>query len=111
MQVGVTPPSTLGVLEIVQSLRPGSTRSGEKARKKLAPTSRLLGDFSIRRGSNRSSVEPGYVVLSRTTSMPSRSRGDMQRAADAMYETSGSLVLLSGVGTHISTASESATTS
>ena len=29
---GVSPPTTFGVLRVVQSSRPGSTRSGEKAR-------------------------------------------------------------------------------
>ena len=31
-QFAVMPPTTLGVLMVVQSVRPGSTRSGEKAR-------------------------------------------------------------------------------
>ncbi len=41
VQAGVMRASTLGVLTVVKSLRPGSTRSGEKARKKSTPTLRL----------------------------------------------------------------------
>ena len=36
------PPTTFGVVFVVQSSRPGSIRSGEKARKKSLPTSRPL---------------------------------------------------------------------
>ena len=39
-QVSVIPPTTLGVLIVVQSSRPGSTRSGEKARKKSFPATK-----------------------------------------------------------------------
>ena len=39
-QSWVIPPMTLGMFLVVQSSRPGSTRSGEKARKKSLPTAR-----------------------------------------------------------------------
>ncbi len=42
------PPTTLGVLMVVQSLRPGSTRSGEKARKKSCPHFQPAGFFQAR---------------------------------------------------------------
>ena len=50
-------------------------------------------------------------MLSSTTSISSCIRAAMLSVARAMWETSGVLVLLRGVGTHIIAASESATTS
>ena len=37
VHAGVRPPMTFGVVAVVQSTRPGSTRSGEKARWKSRP--------------------------------------------------------------------------
>ena len=37
VQAGVIPPTTFGTVFVVQSVRPGSTRSGENARKKSSP--------------------------------------------------------------------------
>jgi hypothetical protein len=65
---GVIPPMTFGVLYVVQSFLPGSTRSGEKARKKSFPTSSPALSLSI--GSRISRVVPGYVVDSRTITIP-----------------------------------------
>ena len=52
----VTPPTTLGMLRVVNFALPGSTRSGEKARKKSRPT--FMPD-SWRSGRISSSVVPG----------------------------------------------------
>ncbi len=56
VQAGVTPPSTLGVLRVCQTGLPGSTRSGEKQRKKSSPTRIPL---SSSMGSTTSRVVPG----------------------------------------------------
>ena len=63
---GVTPPTTFGMFLVVYFSLPGSTRSGEKARKTSFPT---LNPFPSTIGPRISSVVPGYVVLSRTISM------------------------------------------
>ena len=63
----LTPPTTLGMFGVWYVVFPGSTRSGEKARKKSSPTLRRLRS-SV--GSKISSVVPGEVVLSRTISCP-----------------------------------------
>ena len=57
VHVSVIPPITLGVFLVVQSSRPGSTRSGENATKISSPTFRPL--FSVRVGSTNSRVVPG----------------------------------------------------
>jgi hypothetical protein len=72
VQRGVMPPTTFGMLRVVKVALPGSTRSGEKARKKSRPALRPLSSSF---GWTSSSVVPGYVVLSRTISWPARSRG------------------------------------
>ncbi len=56
-QSSVIPPMTFGVLMVVQSSRPGSTRSGEKAKKKSSHTVNPLTDSSA--GSTISRVVPG----------------------------------------------------
>ena len=81
---------------------PGSTRSGEKATKKSWSTLSPVDDSL---GSNTSRVKPGKVVLSSTTICGRRMRGNNMSAASRMKELSGSLVLLSGVGTQMITTS------
>src|SRR5213083_240543 len=51
-------------------------RSGEKARKRLSPT---LAPRASKSGRRSSSVVPGYVVDSRTTSWTGRNRGYLLR--------------------------------
>ena len=56
MQAGVMPPTTFGIFVVWYLGLPGSTRSGEKHRKKSSPTSSpLLSSI----GSTSSSVVPG----------------------------------------------------
>ncbi len=55
-QFGVMPPTTLGVLRVLYFGLPGSTRSGEKARKKSSPTLRPVLSSA---GSISSRVVPG----------------------------------------------------
>src|ERR1043165_8561822 len=57
LQAAVIPPITLGVLTVVQSSRPGSTRSGENARNQSSPTVSPCSTPSL--GSNTSRVVPG----------------------------------------------------
>ena len=56
-QASVMPPTTLGVFLVVQSVRPGSTRSGEKATKMSSPMVKPL--VSVILGSTSSRVVPG----------------------------------------------------
>jgi hypothetical protein len=56
VQAGVIPPMILGVLRVPYFGLPGSTRSGEKARKKDSPTVRPR---PLSRGRMSSSVVPG----------------------------------------------------
>ncbi len=70
---------TLGVLRVCQRMLPGSTRSGEKHRKKSSPTRSPL---SSRMGRTTSRVVPGKVVLSRITSWPGRRVAFTACAAD-----------------------------
>ena len=56
VQASVRPATTFGVLRRVKSVRPGSTRSGEYARKKSRPATR---PDSSRIGAMRSRVVPG----------------------------------------------------
>jgi hypothetical protein len=58
------PPMTFGTFFVVQSVRPGSTRSGENARWKSSP---IFSPLVSRIGRISSRVVPGYVVDSRTT--------------------------------------------
>src|SRR2546427_1791885 len=90
------PPTTLGVLRVFQAGLPGSTRSGEKARKKSFPP---LSPVLSSAGSISSRVVPGYVVDSSTTSWPCRRVCFTELVAASTKLTSGSLVLDSGVGT------------
>ena len=53
---GLMPPTTLGILRVWKRLLPGSTRSGEKHRKKSSPT--FSPSFS-KVGNKSSSVVPG----------------------------------------------------
>ena len=64
VQAGVIPPTTFGTVLVVQSVRPGSTRSGEKARKKSSPQTSPVASNT---GRISSRVVPGYVVDSSTT--------------------------------------------
>src|SRR5438093_2366525 len=81
---------------------PGSIRSGEKARKRLTPA---LAPRASKRGSRSSSVVPGYVVDSRTTSWPGLNRAATSPAAATTKEMSGSLDFRSGVCTQMITTS------
>ena len=56
VQRGVTPPTTFGVLRVLNFLFAGSTRSGENARKKSRPTCNPDSDSL---GRSSSSVVPG----------------------------------------------------
>src|SRR5256885_10352696 len=56
--VSVIPPTTLGVFRVLQVGLPGSTRSGENARKKSSPT---LRPEPASAGSISSRVVPGYA--------------------------------------------------
>ena len=103
------PPTTLGVVLVVQSSRPGSTRSGEKARWKSSPA--LSPEPSSSSGWTRSRVVPGQVVDSRTTSCPFWSRVAIWRVADSTIVRSGSRCLESGVGSAMRIASTSRRTS
>jgi hypothetical protein len=53
---GVRPPITFGVVRVVQSTRPGSTRSGENARWKSRPARRPVRSST---GATSSRVVPG----------------------------------------------------
>jgi hypothetical protein len=64
-----------------------------------------LSPVSANIGNTASRVNPGYVVLSTMTSSSRWSVRLIASAADSTAETSGSCVLLSGVGTQIDTAS------
>ncbi len=102
------PPSTLGVLCVKYLGLPGSTRSGENARKK---SSSGLRPACTNSGSSASRVKPGNVVLSRTISCGRFIRAASISAASMMNELSGSLVLLSGVGTQMMMTSAAPSTS
>jgi len=90
---------------VVYIALPGSTRSGEKARKMSRPT---LKPFCSNIGTRTSSVVPGYVVLSSTISMSLWMYFATCPAASTMLERSGSFVLRNGVGTQMLTVSASA---
>src|SRR5690348_3987497 len=100
----VMPPSTLGVFLVCQRPLPGSTRSGEKQRKKSSPT--CSSRFS-NVGSSTSRVVPGYVVDSSTTSWPGRSASATDSVAVTTNDMSGSFVLPNGLGTQIEMTSHS----
>src|SRR6185312_16123329 len=104
VQRSVMPPSTLGVFLVCQRPLPGSTRSGEKQRKKSSPT--CSSRFS-NVGSSTSRVVPGYVVDSSTTSWPGRSASATDSVAVTTNDMSGSFVLPNGVGTQIEMTSHS----
>ena len=104
MHCAVTPPSTFGVFFVNHFALPGSTRSGEKHRKKSLPTD---SPFDSKRGSISSRVVPGYVVDSSTTICPGRSRSTIASVAATMYDMSGSFVFPSGVGTQTEMTSHS----
>jgi hypothetical protein len=67
---GPMPPTTLGMVRVLNCALPGSTRSGENARKKSRSAFRPVASSA---GCTTSSVVPGYVVDSRTISWPGRS--------------------------------------
>ena len=73
----------------------GSTRSGENARWKSTPATRPLRSST---GRNSCVVVPGYVVDSRTTSCPRRSRVAISAAAPRRMERSGSRCGTVGLG-------------
>ena len=100
---GVIPPSTFGVVFVVQSSRPGSTRSGDIARWKPSPAFRP--DPFSSRGNSTSRVVPGHVVDSSTTTWPACSTAAMSLVAASTIERSGSRCRESGVGSAIRIAS------
>ena len=104
MLSGPWPPTTFGMLRVVNCALPGSTRSGENARKKSRPAA---SPFSSSMGWTTSSVVPGYVVDSRMTSCPLRIVAAQASTALTTYERSGSFVFRSGVGTQMSMTSMS----
>ena len=65
VEAGSTPPTIFGMVLVVKARRPGSSRSGENASQKSCGHRRPLAS---RIGFTSSSVVPGYVVDSRTTS-------------------------------------------
>jgi hypothetical protein len=99
------PPRIFGVVFVVQSSRPGSTRSGDIARKKSLPARRP--EPCSRIGSSTSRVVPGQVVDSSTTTWPGWSTAAIPRVADSTIERSGSRWRESGVGSAIRIASAS----
>jgi len=101
---GSVPPTTLGMVVVPYFGLPGSSRSGENARKKSLPALRPE-DSRISR--TRPSVVPGYVVDSRTMSCPGRSADAMASQVLRTYRISGSRWGVSGVGTQIRIASGS----
>ena len=103
------PPTTFGTVFVVQSSRPGSTRSGENARWKSFPARSPLPASST--GSTCSRVVPGYVVDSTTTRCPGRSRFAISSEAETRILRSGSRCLESGVGSAIRIASASRSSS
>ena len=104
VQAAVRPPTTFGVVRIVKSVRPGSTRSGEKARLKSSPA---RSPDSSSSGTRCSRVVPGKVVDSRTISCPLRITPASARPAPSSGPRSGSRLAVSGVGTQIRIASHS----
>ena len=91
------PPTTFGVVFVVQSVRPGSTRSGEKARWKSAPASRPLPRSRIGRSTSR--VVPGIGRrLEHDEVALAQVRRDARARADSIDERSGSRCRESGVG-------------
>ena len=100
----MSPPTTFGVLRSVQSVRPGSTRSGEKARAKSLPATSPDSSSS---GTRWSRVVPGNVVDSSTIELPARHHAGQRRAAPSSGPRSGSRLRLSGVGTQTRIASVS----
>ena len=86
-------------------MRPGSTRSGENATLKSRPAA---NPDSSSNGTSCSRVVPGYVVDSNTISWPAHTTLDNACADDSNGPRSGSRLRVNGVGTAISTASQSA---
>ena len=105
MQAGVRPPTTLGVLLVVKSVRPGSTRSGEKARWKSTPA--VSPEPASRIGASSSRVVPGYVVLYKVTSWPRCKCPASLAVASKTRLRSGSRLAFSGVGRQMMSASQS----
>jgi hypothetical protein len=96
------PPTTFGMFFVENFSLPGSSRSGENARKNSRPQESPPAE---RRGRSSSRVVPGYVVDSRTTSWPGRSWRAIVSAVERTNERSGSRCRPSGVGTQTRTAS------
>src|SRR6266545_1021995 len=64
-----SPDTTFGILTVLNTGLPGSSRSGEKPKKKSSPERKPV---DCRIGLTTSSVVPGQVVDSRTISWPRR---------------------------------------
>ena len=94
VQASVMPPTTFGTFFVVQSSRPGSTRSGENARKKSLPAvearlpSRTRQQLLARRARVGGGLEDDEVARGAAASRsrrrrPSRSRGPARAASRA----------------------------
>ena len=104
VQRGVSPPTTFGVVRIVWSVRPGSTRSGENASAKSSPARRPDSSSS---GTRCSRVVPGNEVDSSTMTWSRATTSASARADDSSGPRSGSRLRVSGVGTQTRIASAS----
>ncbi len=98
----VVPPTSRGIVLDALAGSPGLTRSGAKARSKSGPASSPVDSSTSR---NAPTVVPGKVVDWRTTSWPACRCGAIVSAAPMTGRRSGSLVVVTGVGTHTKIAS------
>ena len=101
------PPITLGVFFVFQTAFPGSTRSGEKHRKKSFPACRPVRSSVVRR---TSLVVPGYLFDSIPTSCPGRnaaappSDASITNQATVSWVVGSGLVLTTILGTAVGVA-------
>ena len=98
VQFSENPPTTFGVFLTFQISLPGSTRSGENARKKSVPA---FNPLASKIGFTNSVVVPGYVVDCKIINMSFRKIDLTNLAALSIYERSGVCALSKGVGTQI----------
>ncbi len=99
---GVVPPTSRGIVLDALAGSPGLTRSGAKARSKSRPAWSPVVSRTSRKAPT---VVPGKVVDWRTTSWPAWRCGAMVSAAPMTGRRSGSLVVVTGVGTQTKMAS------
>ena len=109
-QASSMPPTTFGTFFVVQSVRPGSTRSGENARWKSSPAVEAAARLEerqhalARRARVRRRLEHDEVPVA-------QARRDLLRRRRATIERSGSRCFESGVGSAIRIASASRSSS